>query len=153
MIAPLKFGLRFRGFQRHFAQRALHHGGEPRQIGFQNIVGGSAPQRVNGALLANRSGNEYERGFRSVFNGNIQCAQSVELRQGEIRENDVRLDRLQRAYKIGFGLDPVNGDVQTGFGQIPRHEHCVGIAVLYDDQLQFARHGAWASGAAIGSAN
>lgn len=93
-----KTGLRFaQGFLRlppdvelfPLVERALHGRAEPRHAIFEDVVPGAVAQGVDGALFADRTGDEDERHFRRDGTGNLQSRSAVERGQAVVRQDDV----------------------------------------------------------------
>ena len=70
--------------------RPPHHRAKARQVGLQYIVGGAAPERLDGGFLADGSGNEDKRRVRSAGTGELERPHSAETGNGEIRHDEVR---------------------------------------------------------------
>ncbi len=58
-------------------------GGQSFQVVLEDVVGGSAAQRLDRPLLAQGSGDEYERNLRRFARGDLEGGEPVKLRKGK----------------------------------------------------------------------
>src|SRR5882762_6008991 len=72
------------------AQRALDRRHEPRPAFLEHIIDGALLQRLDGALLADRAGDEDEGRVGTLRSGDLQRVRAVETRQSVIGQDEVR---------------------------------------------------------------
>ena len=94
-------------------ERALHGCGQADQVGLQHVVGRSALQRADGIFLADRAGDKDKGHVRTQFGREAQRRHAVELRHGEIREDDVGRELAQRRFEGLLALDDAVADAQA----------------------------------------
>src|SRR3954447_5834977 len=73
----------------YFLQRALDSRYETIEPLFENVVGRTALERIDRALLAEEAGDDDERRVGSALAGQLQRGKAVEGRQKIVREDDV----------------------------------------------------------------
>ncbi|MGA8708633.1 MAG: hypothetical protein WB646_16795 [Steroidobacteraceae bacterium] len=128
------------GLECRLAHGPFDRGHQARKIGLEHIVGGTAPQCIDGAFLADRSRYEQERGLGCFLAGDGQCAQAVELRQRKIGHDDVGLDVAQRGAKGRLCLNAMHTHVQSPARQMPAQQFGVSVNVLDQDQSKSGFH-------------
>ncbi len=89
----------------HFAQRATNRRREPRRVGFEHVIDGTAAQRLDGALFADGPGQKDERHVRRGLERDVERGQAVERRDREIRQNQVRTEIRQRLAECRLRID------------------------------------------------
>jgi hypothetical protein len=95
------------------APRPCHGGNQATEIVLQHIVHGTVPQRLDGVLLADGSGDEEEWQVGVGRADPRQSTPSVVLRHGEIGEDDVGFERCQLEFEllVGFHALPRSRDL------------------------------------------
>ena len=95
-----------------FAERAANRRHQARHVGLEHVIVGTALQRIDGALLADGSGEEDERNVGFHFPRDFQRGNAVETRQREIGKDQVGLDLIEHAPQCRLGIDalPVAGE-------------------------------------------
>jgi hypothetical protein len=120
-------------------QRALHGGHEPLGIGLQYVVGRAALQGLDRALLADRAGEKDEGNVGRHLAGDGERGHAVELRQAEIRQDDVREHRGERGAHLPLVHHTLMGADVAGLLETPDGELGVGLGILDEQHAQFAR--------------
>src|SRR5262249_35555556 len=105
----------------------------------------TAPQRLDSALLADRSREEDKGRIRRFGLGDPERGETIEAGQGEIRENDVGLESRECRAKARLGVRPVVNAADTAPRELLYCKIGVDADVLDDQhtqavQLQVARH-------------
>src|SRR6266446_7527502 len=96
-----------------FAQRALDRRHQPRSAFLENIIDGALLQRLDGALLADRAGDEDEGRVGTARFGDLQRVGAVETRQSVIGQDEIRRESGERFFVIGARIHPAADDVQA----------------------------------------
>ncbi len=91
---------------RGFTQRAAHRGRDPCQPVLDDVVGCTSLERFDRHLLAQRSGDEYERHVGTSLAGELECRQPIEGGKREIGEDQIEAACRERGFEIVPGVDP-----------------------------------------------
>ena len=109
-------------------QRGLDGRTDSRQIALQQVIGRPGLHAADGGLFVHRSGDYQERNAGGPLPGQRERAHSVELRQGIVRQNHVRLKTVQlleelvpRVHPAGDKGDP--GPLELVFHELGVHRH------------------------------
>jgi hypothetical protein len=113
-------------------ERAHHGARQAAEAVLQHVIGGAPLQRIDGAVLAERAGDEDERQLCVVLADDFQRLESAETRQREIRQHDVRAESLQCLAQPDLGIHPAR--VEHGAGAPQRTRHQLGVDLLVFDQ-------------------
>ncbi len=123
-----------------FGECAAHGGLETAEVALENVVGGAAFQRLDGAILAESAGDEHERQLRAHAAHHVERTHAVESGQREIAEHDVWCERVELIAQTLLGFDAAREDVETPTHQGARDEFGVGLDVLDQQHLDGIRH-------------
>jgi hypothetical protein len=102
-------------------------------VAFRNVVCGAARERFRRALLSDGSRDKDEWHARSFPHGELQSGEAVILREGEIRENQVRRKFAQLRTEFAFGLDATPRAWKTAAGDLQSAQLGIRL-VIVDDQ-------------------
>jgi hypothetical protein len=86
-------------------QGALYRRGEPREIGLEDVVDRAVPQRIDGSLFTDGTGDKDKRYVGGLDRGDGERRHAVESRQGEIGQDDVRPQIAQPRAEFRLALD------------------------------------------------
>jgi hypothetical protein len=106
---------------------------QPRHVLLQHIIDGACAQGLDGALLADGAGQEHEGNLRRLLLRDAQCRHAIELRQGEVGEDQVGGEILQGFDQRLFGFDaaPVTGDSRTF--ELVQGTFRIGLLVFHEE--------------------
>src|ERR1700683_2267211 len=102
-------------------------------MGLQNVIGGATAQCTNGSLLTDRAGHEYEWRVGSILDGDLQRAQPVKARQGEVGQYQIGLNLAQCVAQLRLGLYAMDRAIVTALGQMPSQQLGICLDVLDDN--------------------
>ncbi len=88
----------------HVFQSPLDGRRQARQVALEHVVCGPVSQGVDGVFLADRPRHEDKWNIRQLLVRNGQGGHAIEQGHAEVREDDVRLELLQRLPKGIFGV-------------------------------------------------
>ena len=120
------------GPQALFVQGLRHRLAKPSQPILDDVIGRAALHDLHRALLADGARNDDEGNVQLALLHDLQGAQRVELRHGEIGENDLR-GRLQVVQVILLGLHPIGDRIVAGTAQRVQHQLGVG-GIVFQNQ-------------------
>ena len=123
-----------------FAQLALERRQEPREIVLHDIVVRAGLHHVDGDVLADRARNENERDVAPRLARDRERLAPVELRHGEIRDDEMRPELVQLAPEVRFGLHPAALEVEPSAFQLALDQLGVGFAVLREQYPERFSH-------------
>src|SRR5207249_4778685 len=112
------------------AQLALERRWEPREIVLHDIVVRAGLHHVDGDVLPDRARNENERDVAPGLARDRERLAPAELRHGEIRDDEMRLELVQLATKVRFALHPAALEGEPSAFQLALDQLGVGFAVL-----------------------
>ena len=118
-----------------FLQGVRHRLAEPTQPVFDDVVGRAAPHDLHRPLLADGARNDDEGDVQSALLHDLEGAQRVELRHGEVGKDDLG-GRAQAVPEVLLGLHPLAGRVVAGPPQRVQHQLGVGGVVLEKQQAE-----------------
>src|SRR5690606_25319395 len=84
------------------ARCATNRRGEAREAALDHVVGRPAAQRLDRGFLADRAGNEDERGIGGVLAQDVERPMAAETGQGDVGKHDVGRERLQHGAERGL---------------------------------------------------
>ncbi len=113
--------------------RPLDGGRQAHQVVLQDVIGRAALQRANRVVLAQRAGNENERNVGDGLARDRESAHAVEVRHGEVREDDVGIEFDELAAEVLLALDAARIHRNPRALELARCEDGVSFDVL-DDQ-------------------
>ena len=124
-------------------ERDVHRLPEPREPILDQIVGRPAPHRLDGRLLADGARDDDEGHLGAMRVQQLEGAQTIELRQVEIGEDDIER-ASERIQEGGFRVDPTPLGREAGSLQLAQQQLRV-ERIVFDEQ-DAQRHWVFAAG-------
>ena len=128
-------------------QRAFHRWHQALGIALQNVVDRAAFECLDGALFADRAGEKNEGDVGSFLACDGECRHAIELRQAEVRENEIRQSRTQRRAHRRCGRDALVDTGEAAGLQAPDRQLRIRVGVFNDQHPQLranlVRNGLW----------
>ncbi len=122
-------------------ERAAHRRTEPREIVLEHVVHGALMQRLDGTLLADRAGHEDEGHVGRELARNRQRGESIESRQAQIRQDQMRAEPLERLTHREFALHAADLAADAGARQFAETQLSLGRGILdHQDAHRTRRH-------------
>ncbi len=121
--------------------RASHRGRQAMEPGLEQVVGGAAPQALHGGILADCARDQDERGVGRESARDLQCGEAIELRQGVVGQDDVRVAPFQSGHEPFAGGDAFDLRLDVVLAQRLPHEQRVARVVLKVEDDQRLLHG------------
>ena len=122
------------------AHRPLDRRRQPHEVALEDVVGRAVLQGPDGVILAQGSGDEDERDVGDDFARDPERAHAVELRHGEVGEDDMRTEFSDLAPEVLLALHAAREHGKAGALELALGELGVALDIFYHDDSEFLAH-------------
>ena len=132
MLARPSLGIRR---QSRGAHRSLHGARKAREAHLRDVIDGTALQRENGEVLADRSRHEDERRITAHLPHNSLCREAIEVREIQIAQDHVGDEGEQPGAQLLFVAHGHRFHIQLGTTQRHQAQFSVVWAIVNEENV------------------